>query len=83
MVAMAPKGQEGNAITTGVHNVNGDLDAILDLQDQVIHAPVHGTVIMPRLAAKTVNPWASSVQERMYSATSFFCLLQMYSSSSP
>lgn len=64
MAAMASKGKEGSAITTGVHHVNGDLDAILDLQDQVVHAPVHGTVIMPRLAARTVNPWATGIQQR-------------------
>lgn len=64
MAALASKGKEGSAITTGVHKVNGDLDAILDLQDQVIHAPVHGTVIMPRLAARTVNPWATGIQQR-------------------
>lgn len=81
MAAIAPKGKEGTAITTGFHNVNGDLDSILDLQDQVIHAPVHGTVIMPRLAAGFINPWASGIQQRKFGlmtvkldASALFCV---------
>lgn len=58
--AIAPKGKEGTVI--GVHNVDGDLDAILDLQDESVHYPVHRTVIMPRLAARTVDPWAEVEQ---------------------
>lgn len=65
-VAIAPKGKEGTAI--GVHNVNGDSDATRDLQDQMIHYPVHGTVIMPRLPARTVNPWAAA-EPREYLAS--------------
>ena len=57
---MTMEGKEGTAITGGTHDVKADLDSLLDIEDQVIHVPVHGTILMPRLAAMMSNPWADA-----------------------